>query len=390
MISDDMSQIFLQNILKGQNVQQSEVLSRYHLIDLGCIQGYNTDGTVNVLSPYFMEGAPVAYEHVELLYIGTNAGCISFNPEGCLCLLLKPYSCIPDTTTMEIDNRESPHSNAGMKAIPVTNGRQTTLTTMFDGFGNFKMDGDGVSINMSPSITTLTMGNASMTFSNEGEVCKCLCNGQLFVTHSGDGTTRILRYDTNNIAQYMMKVEANGSYVIKRNATKAFSDADYDDLDAFTDWRWVETYNTDGSVSKVLQQDADTPLLTHSVDATGSVTETLSKDSGMKYTLNVGENVSIVIDGSAKSIAIKTGSVTNTQKDTAWSISVNGPITIESSTSDLIKIKNAASSLFTVINDIITVLNGGACATAGSPAAHTITAGQFSQALTDLQALTGA
>ena len=252
------------------------------------------------------------------------------------------------------------------------------------------MDGDGVSINMSPSITTLTMGNASMTFSNEGEVCKCLCNGQLFVTHSEDGTTRILRYDTSNIAQYMMKVEANGSYVVKRNATKAFSDTDYDDLDAFTDWRWIETYNTDGSISKVLQQDADTPLLTHSVDATGNVTETLSKDSGMKYTLNVGDNVSIVIDGSAKSIAIKTGSVTNTQKDTAWSINVNGPITIESSTSDLIKIKNAASSLFTVINDIITVLNGGSCATAGSPAAHTITAGQFSQALTDLQALTGA
>lgn len=337
-----------------------------------------------------MEGAPVTYEHVELLYIGTNAGCISFNPEGCLCLLLKPYSCIPDTTTMEIDNRESPHSNAGMKAIPVTNGRQTALTAMFDGFGNFKMDGDGVSINMSPSITTLTMGNASMTFSNEGEVCKCLCNGQLFVTHSEDGTTRILRYDTSNIAQYMMKVEANGSYVVKRNATKAFSDTDYDDLDAFTDWRWIETYNTDGSVSKVLQQDADTPLLTHSVDATGNVTETLSKDSGMKYTLNVGDNVSIVIDGSAKSIAIKTGSVTNTQKDTAWSINVNGPITIESSTSDLIKIKNAASSLFTVINDIITVLNGGSCATTGEPTAHTITAGQFSQALTDLQALTGA
>ena len=99
---------------------------------------YNADGTVNVLSPYFMEGAPVSYEHVELLYIGTNAGCIAFNPEGCLCLLLKPYACIPDTTSMQIDNRESPHSNAGMKAIPITNGRQTALKTMFDGYGNFK------------------------------------------------------------------------------------------------------------------------------------------------------------------------------------------------------------------------------------------------------------
>lgn len=389
MISDDMSQVYLQNILKGQNVQQSEILSRYHLIDLGCVQCYNTDGTVDVLSPYFMEGEPISYEHVELLYVGTNAGCISFNPEGCLCLLLKPYCCISDTGTMEIDNRESPYSNAGMKAIPVTNGKQTALTAMFDGFGNFKMDGDGVSINMTPSNTSLTLGNASMTFSNEGEVCKCLCNGQLFVNHAGDGTSRILKYDTTGKAQYMMKVEADGSYTIKRNATKMFSDEDYDDLDAFTDWRWIETYNTNGSVSKVLQQDADTPLLTHSVDATGNVTETLSKDSGMKYTLNVGDNVSIVIDGSAKSIAIKTGSVTNTQKDTAWSISVNGPITIESTSADLIKIKNASSSLYKVLNDVISLLNGGTVATAGSPAAHTITAGQFSQAVSDLSALTG-
>lgn len=387
MISNEASQIYLQSILKGQNVQQSEVLSRYHLIDLGCVQGYNADGTVNILSPYFMEGAPVSYEHVELLYIGTNAGCIAFNPEGCLCLLLKPYACIPDTTSMQIDNRESPHSNAGMKAIPITNGRQTALKTMFDGYGNFKMEGDGVSVNMTPSTTSLTMGDASMSFTNEGEVSKCLCKGQLFITHANDGTTRTLRYDTKGIAQYMMKVEADGSYTIKRNATKAFQEADYDDLDAFTDWLWVETYGVDGSITKVLQKDADTPLLTHSVDAKGNVTETLSKDSGQVYTLKVGEDVSISIDGSAKSIALTTGSVTNTQADASWSVSVNGPITLESTTADKIAIKNTTSSLYTVINDIISVLNGGSCATAGSPAAHTITAGQFSQALTDLKAL---
>ena len=387
MISNEVSQIYLQSILKGQNVQQSEVLSRYHLIDLGCVQGYNADGTVNVLSPYFMEGAPVSYEHVELLYVGTNAGCISFNPEGCLCLLLKPYACIPDTTSMQIDNRESPHSNAGMKAIPITNGRQTALKTMFDGYGNFKMEGDGVSVNMTPSTTSLTMGDASMSFTNEGEVSKCLCKGQLFITHANDGTTRILRYDAGGIAQYMMKVNADGSYTIKRNATKAFEETDYDDLDAFTDWLWVETYGVDGSITKVLQKDADTPLLTHSVDAKGNVTETLSKDSGQVYTLNVGEDVSISIDGSAKSIALTTGSVTNTQADASWSVSVNGPITLKSTTADKIVIKNTASSLYTVINDIISVLNGGSCATAGSPAAHTITAGQFSQALKDLKAL---
>lgn len=388
MISEDISQLFLQNNIKGELATQDEVLARYHLIDLGCVQGYNPDGTVNVLSPYFMEGQPVVYNNVEVVYIGTNAGCISYNVEGALCLLLKPYSCIPNTSSMEIDVSASPHSNKGMKALPITSGQNTSLKTLFDGMGNFNIQGNGISVKISPSTTELTNGGASVTFDNEGNVFKCLCKGQLYINYNNDGTKRVLRYDTNGIAQYMMLVNADGSYTVKRNATKAFEDTDYDDLDSFTDWLWIETYNVDGSLSKVLQKDADTPLLTHSVDAEGNITTSLSADSGKTFTLNVGDDVSVTIDGEAKSIKFVTGEVTEERKDGGWSISVNGPITLESTSADKVVLKNSASSLYTVLNDILTVLNGGSCVTAGSPAAHTITAGQFTQALTDLQALT--
>lgn len=187
----------------------------------------------------------------------------------------------------------------------------------------------------------------------------------------------------------MMKVESDGSYVIKHNATKAFEDADYEDLDSFEDWMWIEQFNIDGSRLTTLQKDASTPLLTREITADGNVTDTLSKDSGQVYTLNVGDDVSIVVDGSAKSITFTTGQVSEERKDGGWTLSVNGPISIEGTGSDLVKIKNASSSLFKVLNDIISVLNGGSCATQGSPAAHTITPGQFSQALADLQAFTG-
>lgn len=380
----------LSNITKGATAYQSENLSMYRLIDLGIIQEYNKDGSVNVLSLNLdSNGQAITFTNVEVLYPGTNTGAIMYNAEGSLCLLFKLKVSIPDTQTMLIDTGASPYSNDCLKALPVTRGSQTTLHSGFDGFGNFSIQGEGCSININKKGLMITEGTDSISLSVDSGLSKCLCNGQLFVDYNIDGTKRVLRYDTGGIAQYMMKVEADGSYSIKHNATKAFEDGDYEDLDSFTDWLWVEQFNVDGSRTSILQQDADTPLLTREITAEGNVTDTLTKDSGMLYTLNVGEDVSIKVDGSNKSITFTTGEVTEERKDGGWTLSVNGPITIEGTGSDLVKIKNSQSSLYKVINDIISVLNGGSCATAGSSAAQTITAGQFATALQDLQALTG-
>ena len=381
----------LDNVIKGFSSYQTEELSMYHLIDLGIIQGYNADGSVNVLALYLdTNKQPVTFERVEVLYPGTNTGAITYNAEGSLCLLLKMKVAIPNTQTMEIDTTASPYGSSCIKAIPVTRGSQTTMKSGFDGFGNFSIQGDGCSLNITRKGVTLSSGGSSVAFSVDTGLSKCLCNGQLFVDYNKDGSKRVLRYDTEGVAQYMLKVEADGSYTVKHNATKAFEDTDYDDLDAFTDWLWIEQYNKDGSRLTTLQKDADTPLLTREITADGNVTDTLTKDSGMIYTLQVGEDVSITVDGSNKSITFTTGEVTEERKDGGWSLQVNGPITIEGTGSDLVKIKNASSSLFDVINKILTVLNGGSCATQGSPAAHTITPGQFTDALTALQQFTGA
>lgn len=381
----------LNNVIKGFSSYQTEELSMYHLIDLGIIQGYNADGSANVLALYLDSNQqPVTFEHVEVIYPGTSTGAITYNAEGSLCLVLKMKVSIPDTQTMKINTTASPYGGDCIKVIPITRGSQTVLKSGFDGFGNFSIQGDGVNLNITKKGLTLSSGGSSIALSVDTGLSKCLCNGQLFIDNNIDGTRRVLRYDEGGIAQYMMKVETDGSYTIKRNATKAFEESDYEDLDAFTDWLWIEQYNTDGSRTSTLQQDADTPLLTREITAEGSITDTLTKDSGMLYTMNVGEDVSIKVDGSNKSITFTTGEVTEERKDGGWTLSVNGPITIEGTGSDLVKIKNANSSLFDVINKILTVLNGGSCATAGSPAAHTITAGQFTDALTALQQFTGA
>lgn len=59
-------------------------------------------------------------------------------------------------------------------------------------------------------------------------------------------------------------------------------------------------------------------------------------------------------------------------------------IQVNANTSNKIKIGNSLASVYSVINTLINQLNSGSIVTAGSPAAHTITGGQFSSSATEL------
>lgn len=360
--------------------------SKYQVCELGVITGLN-GRFAEVTTFRYIKNTPVRYSNVEVLYFGCSSGAITGSLDGALCLLVIPFTALSDTSQNKVYYSGMPYDTAGMKAIPLSNGVGTTLQVGFDESGNFDINGDKISTTWEEGLFSMSFGNSNITLSGDG-TCTYI-EGNSY-RHSWDGSkTRDIYFDSEGKASKMITYMDDGSYTVKKNATAAFEQSDYADLDAFDKWLWVEQYNADGSLSKVLQQDADTPLLTREVAADGSVTDTLSPDSGMVYTLNVGEDVSIVVDGTAKSITFTTGDTTEEKKDGGWSITVNGPITLESTTTDIITVKNSLTDLKTVIKDIIDVLNNGSCATAGSPAAHTITAGQFSQAVLDLANLMG-
>lgn len=384
-----MSEESLKVAMRGISAQYEEVLSKYHLIDIGIVKNYSPEGNVDILALYLNNGTPVEYKGVEVWYVGTNEGAFTCVPEGSLCLLLSPMVIAPNSSSLVLDRGESPFGNKGMKAIPITRGDNTTLKTGFDRFGNFYIMGEGLNINITKKEASISFGTSSFSMHvNEG-LTATLASGKLFLSCDENGELTYLYFDDDEVPQCMVNTKSDGTLVVKRNALGPLEGADWEDLSAFNKWRWQETYNTDGSVSKSLQQEEDKPLLTREISSDGNITDTLSKDSGMLYTINVGDDVSIKIDGGNKSISFTTGDTTEEKKDGGWEINVNGPITLKSTTADKIMIQNLNSSLYKVLNDIISVLNGGSCATQGSPAAHTITPGQFSTALTDLQALTG-
>ncbi len=298
----DYSELFLQNVIKGDAAYQNDVLSKQHIVDLGIIQSYSPDGTANVLMLYFNQGQPVIFKGVEVLFVGTNTGAVTYNPEGCLCLLFKPVTCIPSTKDMKIDFTATASSNTGMKAIPITNGTQCSLNTGFDGPGNFFIKGDKVGVNITPTSVNLSFKGNTVSLTSEGMFSTCMCNGKLFINHNDDGTSQYLRFDSNNKASQYVSIKADGSFIIKEGATEEFSDSDYDNLDAFTKWLWVKTYNRDGSRSFVLGDGDGNNKLSLSIDSDGQVS--LEKgavsvgitESDNKQTISIiGNNTSITI-----------------------------------------------------------------------------------------------
>ena len=310
----DYSELFLQNIVKGDDAYQNDILSKQHIVDLGVIQSYSPDGTANVLMLYFNQGQPVVFKGVEVLFIGTNTGAVTYNPEGSLCLLFKPTTCIPNTQDMKIDFAATASSNAGMKAIPITNGVNCSLNTGFDGPGNFFIKGEQVGVNITPTSVNMSFKGNTISLTSDGLFSTCMCNGKLFINHKDDGTSQYLRFDNDNKASQYVSIQADGSFTVKEGATASFSDSDYDDLDSFTKWLWVKTYNRDGSRSFVLGDGDGNAKLSLSIDTDGQVSLVKGNvnvditESDNKQTISItGNNTSITIDGDGV-IAINAGS----------------------------------------------------------------------------------
>lgn len=224
MVADEV----IQTIMRGTPDQQKELMSHYHLIDLGVILNYNEDGTVNVRTLYIDGRTEVTFTNIEVLYIGTNAGAITCNAEGSLCLLLKPMVCIPDTSTLLFDPSAEPFSNRGMKAIPITRGNNTLLKTNFAGTGEFSIEGSGYSVSFTKDDVVITAGGNSTLFSVAHGFSQVLCNGNLLTSYT-DTISKVLS-DADGNELLSETIDADGQVTItKGTVSVSITDDENDD-----------------------------------------------------------------------------------------------------------------------------------------------------------------
>lgn len=321
-----MNEMFNSQYVKGENADVTDMLKRHHIVDIGIISSMNKKGFAKVTTFQFMNGYPIVQENVEVLF----AGGVTCNPRGQLCLLVTPTSCLVDSKEKRINYDVPPHSNMGMKAIPLTNGMQSGVQAGFDSMGGFSVAGEGVRSSFNPSKTQMAFGSNSVTLDNEGNASFLLSNN-CFINYLNDGSSRLVRFDSNENGAIMIEYSTDGTYIIKSGAKEAFADADYDDLSSFNKWTWVRTYKIDGSLSHIMysSQADDKQLMSLEISPEGNLT---FKSNKVSITTTVAdEDTEIALDVNGTTVSI--------DKEGAVTISVAKALSIEGQ--DAVTIKSA-------------------------------------------------
>lgn len=119
-----------------------DVLEMLILVDIGIIQNIDANGRASVLTTKISNGVPFVLTDIEVIGIGNQHGAFTVDGGGCTCLLFAPRTNIPDLKSTDIDITTPAFSNVGVKALPISNGRDLTVNACFNAEGTLTISTD--------------------------------------------------------------------------------------------------------------------------------------------------------------------------------------------------------------------------------------------------------
>lgn len=370
-------------LMKPVDSKYDDIAFTFNVVDIGTILGI-TDNKASVQGFNTVNGQPATYENIEVLYTGIAETNLTGQP----CLIVRPVTPITSVRQGTVYVTKGPHAKEGTKCIPLSFG-QRNLTVGFEG-GNFVIKGGNYGLGFGAKGVGINVnGMCNLTADDEG----VSIHTKQKDTYITDRTEEIERDPDDNIVRRKV-ITSDGTITEYSAPLEQPSDDDYDNLDNFIKWGRIDVVQPDGTKTTTIQDSDQKALRTRTENIDGSVTDVTAPTDGDAYTtVSYNQdgsfkitNQKVTVSGSADGkLSVETESDVSITSKGKVELTSEGDATINSK--GMVTLKNSSSSYYKVLNDIITVLNGGSCATAGSPAAHTVTPGQFATALSDLQAL---
>lgn len=270
----------LQASLKNERERFLNILDSVVILDIGVIDVINENGRAHVTSSTFIKNRPVVYEDAEIIYPGNVNGSYATDCTGTACLIFIPKSCMPDTANLKLYIGSTSYNRSGVKVMPIGNGANDTVQTVFSNGGEYNIVGQ---------IYSVQFTGADVTFQrNDGRTSLTVdCEGQVY-----------LSYHTNN-GTYLINIEDG-------HITSSWLSKD-------KDVEWIDSLNSDGSRSFTQinpQQQSDNVLFSFSVATDGMVSFTMAQGLTLetKGTLALkGANVTIDSTGDSSSVNINNG-----------------------------------------------------------------------------------
>lgn len=255
----------LQALFKNDRDLFLNALSSYTLIDIGVIKGLNENGRAHVVSSTFVLSKPVEYTDAEIIFPGNANGTYACNPMNMACLIFIPRSCMPDITSLILRTGTPSYNRDGVKAMPIGNGSNNTVKTLFGDGGSFSILGQSYQCLFEDDTVTIESDGGRSSLSIDGD-------GQIYVRRAVD----------NGI--YSKSIEDTG--VTERWLSKN------------RDVQWTDTLNPDGSRSFVQADPSGEgdPLFSMIIDKDGKITIT----GAVTGNINITGDTVVTVDGDAK------------------------------------------------------------------------------------------
>lgn len=288
----------LQAHFKNEREKFLNILDSIIILDIGTIKYVSPEGRATAVSSSFIDNKPITYDDAEVIYPGNNYGCHQAACPGMACLIFLPKSCMPNVSDLKLRVGATSYNRDGVKVMPIGNGSNNNVSTIFSEGGNFSIIGQEYSI---------VYGTDSVTFQRE--------DGTTALTIDGTGQMYLSR--NTNTGTLNINIEDTG-------VTKTWLSQNQDVL-------WTDTLNPDGSrsfVQKNPNSDND-PLFSMTIGADG----VLSINTAANISVNTTGDASVSADGDASITAGGDASIT-----------ADGNVAIDAST---IKLNGDSKSLVT-------------------------------------------
>lgn len=241
MTSDNM----LKGLLKNEKELFLATLGSYTLVDIGTIESINDKGRAIVLSNQYVANQRVIYQDVEVVYPGNIRGAYSADCSGSACLILFPYSCMPDTSTRMIRPGNTPYHKDGVKVIPIGNGSQSTVKQFINTTGEYSISTKVYTLSFDKETVSLSQGDV-LSIAKDAE-------GNIYLRHKGEDTGVCL-----------FSLDGEGLH-------KSYSSLNGDVI-------WDDTITTEGVRTFVQKDNQGNTLSSVTIAANGTITVQSAKD----------------------------------------------------------------------------------------------------------------
>lgn len=259
----------LQAHFKNEREKFLNILDSIIILDIGTIEYVSPEGRATAVSSSFIDSKPITYADAEVIYPGNNYGCHQAACPGMACLIFLPKSCMPNVSNLKLRVGATSYNRDGVKVMPIGNGSNNNVSTVFSEGGNLSILGQEYSI---------VYGADSVTFQRE--------DGTTALTVDGTGQMYVSRQ--TNTGTLNINIENTG-------VTKTWLSQNKDVL-------WTDTLNPDGSRSFVQSNPNDSeadPLFSMTIGADG----TLTVNTASNINVSTTGDASVTADGNINASA---------------------------------------------------------------------------------------